>query len=202
MNGEQSGHDTHASGPSRAHLIGTRGALVDGRVFYYAMNTTASSLLVGQLYVSASILTGHENITVNAAADLTRGAVSVTLTVTATVTANQFQEGFLCVTDGTGEGFSYRIRNHAPRTGSGTFAAELWDPIVVGAGAATTTTLIKNLWRDPALAPTTDPQVNLSVGLPSVTIAAGANIMWGDEPTFFGQLESNSNGYLRVRYSF
>jgi len=36
----------------------------------------------------------------------------------------------------------------------------------------------------------------------AVTISAGANIMWGDEPTFFGQLESNSNGYFRVRYSF
>ncbi len=36
----------------------------------------------------------------------------------------------------------------------------------------------------------------------AVTITAGANIMLGSEPAFFGQLESNSNGYLRVRYSF
>lgn len=36
----------------------------------------------------------------------------------------------------------------------------------------------------------------------AVTIAAGANIMVGDESAFFGQLEHNSNAYLRMRYSF
>lgn len=36
----------------------------------------------------------------------------------------------------------------------------------------------------------------------AVTVAAGANIMLGDDPTFFGQLKNNSSGYLRVRYSF
>jgi hypothetical protein len=36
----------------------------------------------------------------------------------------------------------------------------------------------------------------------SVSIAAGANIMLGDDPTFFGQLQDNSNGYVRIRYSF
>ena len=36
----------------------------------------------------------------------------------------------------------------------------------------------------------------------AVTISAGANIMLGGESTFFGQLETNSNAYLRLRYSF
>jgi hypothetical protein len=36
----------------------------------------------------------------------------------------------------------------------------------------------------------------------AVTIAAGANVMLGDETAFFGQLERNSNAYLRIRYSF
>lgn len=36
----------------------------------------------------------------------------------------------------------------------------------------------------------------------AVTIAAGANIMLGDDATFFGQLENNSNAYLRIRYSY
>ena len=35
-----------------------------------------------------------------------------------------------------------------------------------------------------------------------VTISAGANVMLGDDRTFFGQLEKNSNAYLRIRYSF
>ncbi len=36
----------------------------------------------------------------------------------------------------------------------------------------------------------------------SVRLTAGANIMWGDATTPFGQLEKNTNAYARVRYSF
>jgi hypothetical protein len=36
----------------------------------------------------------------------------------------------------------------------------------------------------------------------AVTITLGANFFWGDEKRFFGQLEENTNVYLRVRYSF
>ena len=36
----------------------------------------------------------------------------------------------------------------------------------------------------------------------AVTMTAGANVMTGDADTFFGQLEDNTNVYLRFRYSF
>jgi len=36
----------------------------------------------------------------------------------------------------------------------------------------------------------------------SVTVSLGANVMWGDEDTFFGQLADNTNVYFRARYSF
>jgi hypothetical protein len=36
----------------------------------------------------------------------------------------------------------------------------------------------------------------------AVTVAAGANVMFGEDNSFFGQLENNSNVYLRLRYSF
>jgi hypothetical protein len=36
----------------------------------------------------------------------------------------------------------------------------------------------------------------------AVTLVAGGNIMAGPESAFFGQLEKNSNGYIRIRYSF
>ncbi len=36
----------------------------------------------------------------------------------------------------------------------------------------------------------------------AVTITAGGNIMFGDETGFFGQLEDNTNVYLRIRHSF
>ncbi len=36
----------------------------------------------------------------------------------------------------------------------------------------------------------------------AITTAAGANLMWGDNATFFGQLENGSNLYVRLRYSY
>jgi hypothetical protein len=36
----------------------------------------------------------------------------------------------------------------------------------------------------------------------AVSISGGANVMWGEDHTFFGQLENNNNVYLRLRYSF
>jgi hypothetical protein len=36
----------------------------------------------------------------------------------------------------------------------------------------------------------------------AVTVIGGANIMAGKSPGFFGQLEDNTNVYLRIRYSF
>jgi hypothetical protein len=36
----------------------------------------------------------------------------------------------------------------------------------------------------------------------AVTISAGANLMWGDDHRFFGQLENNSNAFVRIRYGF
>ena len=36
----------------------------------------------------------------------------------------------------------------------------------------------------------------------ALAIAGGANILFGPDPTFFGQLENNSNVFFRIRYSF
>ena len=36
----------------------------------------------------------------------------------------------------------------------------------------------------------------------ALTVAERANVLVGADATFFGQLESGSNAYLRVRYSF
>lgn len=36
----------------------------------------------------------------------------------------------------------------------------------------------------------------------ALTVSGGANILFGPDPTFFGQLENNSNVFFRVRYSF
>ena len=188
----------HDSSEIQHHEIGTRGYLRDGRVFYYGKNTSATALNVGQLVVSAAVVANHQNVTVDAAADLSAGAVSVTLTVGATAaTANQYAEGFLAVTDGTGEAYQYKIREHDAIASSGTATARLYDPIKVGAAAATTISLFKNPWDDPVISPTA--QARVPVGVPQATLADGSStpqygwiqtwgpcLVWCDEATAIG----------------
>jgi len=52
--------------------------------------------------------------------------------------------------------------------------------------------------RDLYIRPALDYRVSDAVGL-----ALGANVMLGDQPhTFFGQLQDNSNAFMRLRYTF
>lgn len=205
-NGAAFNQGIHEIRTSPITKVGMRGFLPDGRVFYYGHNTTAAALNVGQLYVSAAIETNHANQTVNAAGDLPLGATAVTVTVGATaVVENEYAEGYLCVTDGTGEAYYYKIRNHPSHAGSGTFTANLYDPIAVASAAATTTTLVQNLWRDPVIAPTS--QARVPIGIPTFTIPVGSTtaqygwiqtwgfvLGWCDENTAIGSLTTIGTG--------
>jgi len=74
-------------------------------------------------------------------------SVSVTVGSTA-VTANLFDDGYLQVQDGTGQGHSYRIESHNTCDASGTCVVQLVDPIRVALVANSTSeaSLIKSIY--------------------------------------------------------
>ena len=64
-------------------------------------------------------------------------------------TANQFQGGYLHITDDAGEGHQYRIKSNTARgdTSSGNVGFTLYDPLVVALDASTTDIAITgSLW--------------------------------------------------------
>ena len=64
-------------------------------------------------------------------------------------TANQFQGGYLHITDDAGEGHQYRIKSNTARgaTSSGNVGFTLYDPLVVALDASSTDIAITgNLW--------------------------------------------------------
>jgi len=172
-NGVGSPQSVFSVSSTQHHPVGSRGFLGDGRVYYYAVNTTANTLTRAQLLVAPTFVANHTDQAVTAATDLQAGNSTAIVTIGATaVVADEYKEGWLCVTDGTGEGFMYKIRNHPAHAGSGTFTARLYDPIQVSTAAAATLTLLYNRFRNPQISVT--DQLDLLAGVPNVTVSSGS----------------------------
>ena len=94
------------------------------------------------------------------------GSRYVELTLAA-VTANQFEGGYLAITDDTGEGFQYRIKGNTatdnPATGN--IRLELYDPLQAALDATSDIAITGCLYNDlePATAATDDNVAGVSV---------------------------------------
>lgn len=153
------------------HELGTRAALSDGRVFYYASNS-GSAIAAGQVVSAPAIGANFTNIAVSANAAIGATSVSVTLGGSSTVAANAYAGGYLVVNDATGEGYTYKIKGHAAVSSSTAMTVDLWDPIVVALVASTSeVTLMKSPWADVVASPST---AVLPVGVAPVAVGAGS----------------------------
>jgi len=177
--------------------VGTRGALSDGRVFYYARSSGAA-IVAGNLLSSELVSAQNEDIAVNTAAI---GDTSLTFTSgSLTYSANDFAGGYCVVVDDTGEGITYRIDSHPAIAATATDSTlTLTDPINVAFAANTTICLVKNPWMDLVIAPT--GQAHMPAGISQVAVGAGTSTAqyfwcqtwgvsaaWQDEATSIGAM--------------
>ena len=111
------------------HQFGARGESSDGRVFRYAK--LGEAVGAGELTVSPAIDTLEINMAVTVAAPI--GAKQVTITHAATTAAaDEYAEGFLIVSAGTGIGQTLRVSGHVALTSGGTLQViKLLDPVQV-----------------------------------------------------------------------
>ena len=157
----------HESGSTQLHNLGTIGTAPDGRIYRYA-NAGAVALGPGLLTIAVDITTNHEDLAVNT---FSVGDKTITATLGATaITANEYDGGYVNVTDATGQGIMYQIESAPATDASGSVIITLKDPIVVAAEAATTVTLVRNKYKDIIVSDGT--LADLPVGVPNVTIAA------------------------------
>jgi len=127
-------------------LCGVRFNTNDGRQVVMVRNG-ATAITSGLLVQAPAEVTAfnHLAITVPAATPATAGTNQILVTNGATVlNANQFQLGYLLVTNGTGIGQTLQIASHQPAAASGTFIVTTVDPIQVTLDATSTVTLVPN----------------------------------------------------------
>ncbi len=158
-----------------ALAVGTRGALLDGRVFYYTYNHTTTALVKGELLVTATVTPNHHDQTVNAAADFTAGSTNVVFNPAGTaIVQEEYVNGYAFFSDGTGEGQCYRIKSHAVNAGSTQSVATLYDSVDTGAAGATTISLVRNQYMNPQQSNISVSEIPIGVPLKEITVATTA----------------------------
>jgi hypothetical protein len=156
--------------------------LDDGRVFYYTYNHSATALTRGELLVTATVTPNHHDQTVNAAADFSLGATNVVFNPAGTaIVAQEYEGGYVFISDGTGEGTIYRIKQHDVNAGSTQSNAKLYDSVVTGTGSSATMSLVRNPFMLAQQSNTTVSEV--MVGVPLVTITAATTAATGSALT-------------------
>ena len=150
---------------AQQYPLGFRVALSDGRVFHYAENAS-STLAPGKLIGSPLTFAERENTITVAAPQF---ATQVTYTASGTITANQYQDGFLCVADGAGEGMQYKIKSHPAIASAATGIITLYDGIITALDTTSDVMLIPSLYKDVFL----NPNVVLkTLGVPPIPVTA------------------------------
>lgn len=151
--------------------LGTRMDLGDGRVFYYAKNSSAATALAaGKLIASPVIATQKEtNLTV-AVAIGDKKVTFVGASVGAT-TADQYAEGYLYTpTAGdTGPGQTYKIRGNTAFATAGTGTIYLYDGVVTAFDTTTDVIIVPCIFKDVIITP---DDVIFALGVPLIPVTA------------------------------
>ena len=133
FSGQSTPQGLYAQSATQMAPLGTKLVLGDGREFIYAKNGAATGV-AGNIYAAPSVtvtggpVTDHLNCSVLAAAIGDR-YIDVALGATA-ATENYYAGGYLVVSDGTGEGVTYKITGHAAAALSTTLRVYLADPVI------------------------------------------------------------------------
>ena len=145
------------------------------RVWHFGKAAAAAELTIGQYQVAATQDAQRIDLSFAVAPAIGDKKASVTIG-TGDASENDYQDGWLVVQDGTGEGQTLPIEGHADITASTAGIFHLKEKFrIAGAVSETNVDLVKNRYDDivESVADHADP----SVGVPNVTIAL-SNFGW------------------------
>ena len=98
------------------HKLGTRAETPDGRVFYYAKNSSTAITPGGKICDGIAAVAAHDMDV--AATATSAGATTVTSGTSLTTTLNQYKDGYIIFNDGPGQGEVYRVKGNTLVSGA------------------------------------------------------------------------------------
>ena len=162
------------------HLPGTRGRLGDGREFEYVRSDNSTAIGKGKLATYDPVVAAVDKIAVQAATGI--GSMTIPVTVTLTVDANELAGAYINIDDDVGEAELYRILGHASHT-SGTLTLAIDRGVVVALTTSTTATIVfsANAVKISAAVVARVVPVEVAAGVPLFNVGAGdttAQFFW------------------------
>src|SRR5689334_21727747 len=104
------GNSNFVSTATAQYDLGTRGYTRDGRAFRYVL-VGASDLVAGEVIQAAAFTVGNSALAVNTTSGVALGATVISVTCASTVAASFYNDGFLMVASGAGQGLLYQIKS-------------------------------------------------------------------------------------------
>lgn len=152
------------------HNIGEKVFAAD-RVFRYAV--AGEALAAGYL---TSEPTGNTSLITMAVVSGAKGATQISFTNAATTTtAGYFDEGYVCVSYGTGIGQTFKIKNLAALVSGAASTVDLYDPIKVALDTTSKIDIVANPWNRVLHTATATLQ---PTGVPLVAVTAAGDYCW------------------------
>ena len=156
--------------------LGTRATTPDGRVFYYAKNSS-TAIASGGFIVDGKALEGNHDMDVPPTAAQAVGTTGVSLEVpTADLTKNQYADGYLVFNDGPVEGEVYRIKSHPAHDASDDATAIITideeDGLRTAITTATEAQLVYNPYTDVKLIDGDGTQTTGPLGVTTIPVTA------------------------------
>lgn len=176
--------------------LGEVAVTVDGRVYRYAQ-AGATDLDPGKLCVNADANADVVNKTVARTYTVAglRSTPEVIIDAGGAITADDYRDGTLAITDATGEGVLSRVTGNTATSGAAELTVYLAEPIPVALTIdVSEATLLKSPWDDIVISAT--DQADQPVGVPNVTMddadygwvqTGGMCAVWADEAVTRGQ---------------
>jgi len=118
----------YSVGLTQLYALGTK--LIDGERSYRYARANDTAIAAGKLVQSAVSTTTHQGM-VPAATAIGATTVTVTLGGTNAVKADEYKDGYLMVSAGTGIGTMYKISGNAAANASAACAVTIYEPITV-----------------------------------------------------------------------
>lgn len=167
-----SGQSIYSVVTTPVHIPGSRARLDDGREFEYVRSKSATAIGKGKLATYDPIVAALDGIAVQAST--AAGSMSLPVTVTATLAANELLGASVTTDDDAGEGVTYKIMGHAAHS-SGTLTLLLDRGLEVSVTTATTATIDPgptSVKISAAVVAAALP-VEVAAGVPLVDVGAG-----------------------------